>query len=384
MFSLESWLIEDKKPRIMPAVYNFYSILGKSKDHQFTSIIFHPSVEKVVTFENGSRILIKKLSVPSHYLRKYFSMKLMKREALNILRKERFDIVYGMTIYANVAREVGLNQELPSVARLFGSLIWDTMQNGQTIKLHTRFRYQYLEAKKPCDIIICTEDGTQFDKALSEINPGKEVHMMYNGIEHQMRSKLLDMEAVSELPSDLRLISIGRLTAWKRHDLAIDVTHHLVSDHKMNSVKLVILGKGEEKEKLDRKIKKLNLSNYIEIKDPIPHEDLPVFIKDFHIGLFLYDASNLGNALWEMALSGRLICTRPTGKTSDLFADKVNCILSNDPKIMASKINSYYNKNVGFLTNKSRRDISGLLPPWEERIESEMKLIQEGITNLSI
>lgn len=380
MFSLESWLIDNKEPKIMPAVYNFYQVLGKSAHHSFTSIIFHPSVDKEITFQNGSKILIKKLSVPFHYVRKFVSMQAMKNEALRMLDQSSYDVVYGMTIYANIARVVGKQKNVPSVARLFGSLIWDTMQKGDTLKLHTRFRYQYLEAKKPCDILICTEDGTEFDKALAKISPEKKVHMLYNGIQADFRKRLMGLPLVKNMPADMKIISIGRLTSWKRHDMAIQVVKYLVQDHNCNSISLTILGKGEEKENLDQMIKAEGLSEYINLQDPIPHAELPSYLEKFHVGLFLYDASNLGNAMWEAALGGRFICTRPTGKTGKIFREGENSIVGNSANEIAGKLYALLGREVSQVTAQSRQDIDTLLPTWKERIEKEMKIISDEIT----
>jgi len=175
MFSLESWLIEDQEPKIMPAVYNFFRILGASDEHQFKAIIFHPKVEKTVSFPNGSEIHIHKLSVPFHYPRKFVSFYKMEKIGQQYLDQEDYEAVYGLTIYSVVAGNLGRKNNLLSVGRIFGSLIWDELKKGNHWKVYTRFYFQYLEAKKPADLLICTEDGTEFDKVLAELNPGKKV-----------------------------------------------------------------------------------------------------------------------------------------------------------------------------------------------------------------
>ena len=106
MFSLESWLIDGNEPEIMPAVYEFYNFLGNHCEHNFDAVIAHPSVNKVVEFPNGSKVYIYKLKVPVYYIRKFISLPFLKRKAKNLLKKNLdYTHVYGMTIYANVARE---------------------------------------------------------------------------------------------------------------------------------------------------------------------------------------------------------------------------------------------------------------------------------------
>jgi len=202
MFSLESWLIDGKDPEIMPAVYEFYNYLGNHSEHSFEAVIAHPTINKVIDFPNGSKIHICKLKVPFHYIRKFTSLRFLKNKATKILKADNgFSHIYGMTIYANVARVIGKENKLPSIGRLFGSLIWDILQKGQWLKSKTRFHYQLREIKSPCDLTICTEDGTQFDSAIKKYSPDAKVKMLYNGVNKKLRESLLNIPTVKIIDS---------------------------------------------------------------------------------------------------------------------------------------------------------------------------------------
>ena len=376
MFSLENWLIDGKKPEIMPAVYEFYNYLGSHKEHTFDAVIAHPTINKIVEFPNGSKIYINKLSVPFHYIRKYTSLRFLKLKAKKLLEENHnYTHVYGMTIYANIAREIGTEYNLPSIGRLFGSLIWDVLQKGQWLKSKTRFHYQIREIKNPCDLTICTEDGTEFDKAIEKYSPQSYVHMMYNGINPILRKALLSFPVVKTMDSskEIRFCYIARLTQWKRQDLALKIIAELKS--RGLKVSLDIYGRGETENKLRSTIEKLDLSNEVKIQGSIPHDQIPNLLSKYQVAMFLYDASNLGNAMWEAALSGRLILTRDTGKTGNIF-DSKNAIVMSGSNVIAlvEDLMNVLDTELD-LALRSRKTVDKLLPSWNERLENEMNII---------
>jgi len=378
MFSLDSWLVDGKKPEIMPAVYEFYNYLGSHTEHSFDAVIAHPSIDKIIDFPNGSKIYIYKLKVPNHYLRKFFSISFLRNKAEALLLKNKnYHLVYGMTIYANVAKKVGQQHNLFSVGRLFGSLIWDTIQRGKWIRSRTRFYYQRKEIENPCDLTICTEDGTQFDLAINKYSPSSKVEMIYNGVNKDFRKKLLSLPVINRIDSknEIRFCYIARLTQWKRQDMALDVINQLKKSGL--KVTLDIYGKGETQKLIEQKVVALHLTNEVTFKGSVVHEEIPKILKDYQVSMFLYDASNLGNAMWESALSGRLIFTRDTGKTSEIFNEK-NSILVEGENI-GKAIETFIALLDTDITHPtySRKKVDELLPNWEERFDNEIKIISD-------
>ncbi len=377
LFSLDSWLIEDQEPDIMPAVYEFFKYLGRSEEHIFAAYIIHKSVTKTIRFENGSEIHISPLGVPQHYVRKFFSLFAMYKLGRRAIREEQFDVVYGLGVYSIVAGKLGRRFGLPSVSRLFGSLVHDVMSKGQYVKLYTRFILQYLEAKRPADIIICTEDGTEFDTALQQLNPTQTCHMLYNGMNPVLKEKLLALPAIESIDTQepISCISIGRLTQWKRHDLAIRVIYYLRLTHNLD-VSLTIVGKGEERSALVKLVGRLGLGDCVVFKDSIPHGEIVDELERHEIGLFLYDVSNLGNAFWEACLSGRLMVTRWSKKMSGVFAgDHGNIIDSDDPEIIAEQLAMLLKQDFSHIPYNSRQLIDKLFVPWELRFKEELDII---------
>lgn len=381
MFSLDSWLIDGEEPEIMPAGYEFFKYLGSHKEHSFDAVIMHPTTSKVVRFPNNSVINIFQLNAPLHYARKYLSLSYLREKAETILNSEKqYDIIYGTTIYANVARELGIKYNLPSVARLFGSLIWDAIQKKQWIKVYTRFRYQLLEVQKPCDLVICTEDGTEFDKAITKYSPSANFHLLYNGINDGLRKTLLEIPVVSRInkKETIRFCYIARFTNWKRQDLALKIIFKLKNKYGLKT-KLDLYGKGENEDKLIRLIKKLQIQNEVNIVGSVPHKEIPKVLSKYHVSFFLYDASNLGNAMWESAIAGRLIFTRNTGKTSHVLNTN-NSVIMNRENIEEACRNfiNLLDKDIDQPTI-ARKEINDMLPNWKSRLDNEMNLIKDFI-----
>ncbi len=378
MFSLEHWLIDNNKPEIMPAVYEFYNYLGNHSEYTFDAVIAHPTVEKVVEFPNGSKIFICKLSVPFHYIRKFTSLRFLKKKAQNLLDSNKnYTHIYGMTIYANVAKELGKENKIPSIGRLFGSLIWDIIKKGKWFKARTRFHYQLKEINNPCDLTICTEDGTQFDLAIAKYSPDSKVQMMYNGVNTSLRKKLRSLDSVNRIDSkkQINFCYIARLTYWKRQDLALEFIAQLKSIGL--NVQLDIYGRGEQEKFLRKKILQLDLVNEVSIKGSVAHENIPDLLSNYHVSMFLYDASNLGNAMWESSLAGRLIFTRDTGKTEEVF-NLSNAIIMKGTDV-ENAVHDFVNildKDID-LAHKSRQTIHDLLPNWKDRFDEEMKIINQ-------
>ncbi len=373
MFSMEEWIEDGREPRIMPAVYEFFRYLGLSKEDSFEAIIFSKKLSRRITFDNGSFIDVMFLKSRAHYLWKYTSLKRMKEEALRKMEKSRFSAVYGMAIYSNVAREIGNQLAMFSVGRIFGSLLFDYLQKRNFWQIYTRYYYQHLEAKRGCDLIVCTEDGTGFDRAVAKINPEQRLLMYYNGINTKLKEGLLSIKPVTGLSrmEPIRFLSTGRLTYWKRHDLAIRFFSDIL--HQRLNAKLTILGKGKEKQNLKRLAHQLGIEEKVTFLDPVEHHQICKVYENHDICLFMYDHSNLSNSMWEASLAGRLIVTRPTGKTNEVFKNLRNCIISKDENSAKASLLKVITENgENEIALNARETVAGILPSWKKRIEKEL------------
>ena len=387
---LKPWLLDSQEPVGMPAVYNFYKYLGISDEHKFKAYIITKTQDKVVFFPNGSQIFLRKLPINNHIVFRLASYFFMLYLAIKEAKQRKYNVVYGMANYSLCASFVGWLYNLPVVNRVFGTLATGHLQSGQMVKVYARHLLEFITAKFSRGILISTNDGTQYDEFVKFSKRKNPFFHLYNGIDNQFKASLLKIENALEFfpKNEVKIYSIGRLTNWKRHDQAIDVVFKLRQKSQID-YKLTILGDGPDLQSLQKKIDSLNLNDSIKIIKSVPQKQYIELLKSADVCLFCYDHSNLGNALWESALAGRLIAAKNTGDTGKVLRDNVNSIVVADDEyfsdVMASRIlkaTSSKDDNMVSLVESSRKDISNLIPSWEVRIQNEISIIENGARNI--
>jgi len=122
-----------------------------------------------------------------------------------------------------------------------------------------------------------------------------------------------------------KIVSVGRLNKQKNHSLLIDAFADIVNDYP--EYKLVIWGEGDEREKLENKIKQMGLKE----KVLLPGATKQVFDKINSSTMFVLssDFEGMPNALMEaMALGLPVVSTDcPCGGPHDLIQDGENGFL---------------------------------------------------------
>ncbi len=141
----------------------------------------------------------------------------------------------------------------------------------------------------------------------------------------------------------LKLITIGRLVDQKDHLTMLKSINLL---NKKN-IRLLIIGRGDKKEKLVQYIKEKKLSSKIKL---IPFQRNPYkFLRQADIFLFTSKFEGLPNVLLEaQCLKKYIISTEcPTGPKEILLNGKAGDLVSiGDYKKLADKINKYDKKNI--------------------------------------
>ncbi len=377
------WFISGSPPKGMPAVYNFFQYFGHSTGHRFEAIVVNPYVSRVISFENGSKIHLYKIPVKNRILFRLLCLPISYIYALKHIRKGNFDVIYGMANYSLVASLLGKQYAKTTVCRVFGSLASDFVKKKKYSKVFSRHLLEYLTARFGRDILISTNDGTQYD-ALVEFAGRKGVfYHLYNGIDQTFHQKLGSLPPVVYTQGDmLKILSIGRLSHWKRHDLALESIRILVQKYKLNA-HLEILGDGPDKSKLEARVKELGLEEFVTITPAQQQSGYLEALQRSHVCLFCYDNSNLGNSLWEAVYAGRLIAVRNTGDTGNIFSHKKNSLVGTEedfPEDIAEKINAWIQLDLSStqeLIEGARSDISRLILPWPQRFETEIRIISD-------
>ncbi|MEO1409574.1 MAG: glycosyltransferase [Bacteroidota bacterium] len=378
---LTPWLYEDRVPKGMPAVYNLFQHLGHSEEHQFYSIIVNREQNRTLHFPNGSRIELIRFRFPFYYAWKLLVFFYLFLVGARVLRREKFDVVYGLSTFSTVASILGKRFGVFSVSRIYGTILTDPVKKRQYFKLYTRYLFDILAIRYASDLLLCTQDGTQFDRVVHFFDSRKRVDFLYNGMERQLKRRLLQIPLVERLPDDaeLRICYIARLFPYKRQWLGIALVEELVRRHGLR-VRLNILGTGPEEAGLRKMVADKGLMDCVYFIPEMPQDQLPDFVARHHLSLFFYIGGSLGNTMWENALAGRLICTIDNGGTAEVFEDQVNALIAADeadfPVVMAQKIAAWVGKDVSAITGAGRDLVDGIILDWEKRFARELALIE--------
>lgn len=106
-----------------------------------------------------------------------------------------------------------------------------------------------------------------------QVEPHK-LHVMRNGVDLTRFRPIPQLHARSELglQGDPLLISVGHMTERKGHHVAIDAAAELRRTH--SNVKLVIVGNGEEHDRLVAQTRRLGLEAHVQFSGSIPNAEL--------------------------------------------------------------------------------------------------------------
>jgi len=375
--TLIPWFLESKVPQGVPGVYNLYKYLGSTEKYSFYSIVFNPKINFKRKFDNDSTLELKKFSFPFYYLWKFLVFFKLIFWGNKKLKEESFDLIYGLSTFSTIAAYLGKKHKIPSVGRIYGTILTKDVKNRNYLKLYTRFFFDILAIKYPADHVIATLDGTAYDKVFKHFNTKKEVTLYFNGMEEGLRSTLLAQEATSKLSSTdkIRLCYIARLETYKRFELGIGLVEYLVREKAMKNVELTILGNGSQEQSLKSLVAHKQLEDYVRFVPEMPHENLSGFIQEQDVALFFYEGGSLGNILWECAMAGKLIVTVDNGDTGTLFIDGENCVMAPDndklPEVIGDKLSALVDKDISQITQNGRKTVEQKIGTWKDRFEKE-------------
>ena len=167
------------------------------------------------------------------------------------------------------------------------------------------------------DKVVCVSQDVKksFDKLFGEY---AESVVLYNVIdEDEILKKASDTVEWNCKPEQKRLLAVGRLSQEKNYTYLIETCGKLRD--KGYRFYLNILGDGPEKENLERKIKKLNLQRFVELKgftdNPYP------WINSADIILCSSVYEGLSTIVLESLILGKPVVSTPCGGMKELLGD---------------------------------------------------------------
>src|SRR3989344_1140194 len=168
------------------------------------------------------------------------------------------------------------------------------------------------------------------------------IEVVPNGVDFDHFSKAITLEEKHLLrkdlglgDSDIVLVTASRLVYKNAVDDIISALQYLPS-----SYKLLILGTGEEENKLKVKSEKLKFGNRVVFKGFVPHSELPQYLQPSDIFIRPSRSEGLGNAFLEAMAAGIPVIATPVGGIPDFLKDGETGLFCevNNPKSIAQKV----------------------------------------------
>ena len=278
------------------------------------------------------------------------------------------------------------NNKIPIVCRYFG-VNWNP-EKYHTIRQKLKFIQKKRGYKQFGNLVIMTNDGTRGDEYMLKLGcPSNKLRFWKNGVNFQ--NKNLDKKAAKQqilkrwnIPEDHSiLLTVSRLTSWKKVDRSIKALQIILQTNQ--NVTLIVLGDGEERDKLMLLAKDLDIEKNVVFTGAIKHADLGIFYSGANVFLSFYDYSNAGNPLFEAMMHSCCIISINSPAMKDFISSNSAVLLPNfDKSILANEL-------INLLGNQSKQiqlgeaaniEINSRFKNWDDRIQLEileiMKLIQ--------
>ena len=306
-------------------------------------------------------------------------------EIEKIVKHEKVDCLYAYEIFGvKACKKMSLKYGIPLVTRFQGTIL---SQYPNTFLYRLRLYPHHQALKEEANLVVMTNDGTQGDKVLDSLKNKSPRMFAYNGLDllseetqkavlHMNTEELRDGLGIKK--NETMFLTVSRLETWKKVNRAIEGFAQFIQLG--GDGKLVIVGDGEEKERLQSLSKEVNLADRIIFMGAIKHEMVYHYMKACDVFLSLYDLSNVGNPLLEAMAMGKPLITLDVGDTKRVISNEFNGVLISYDEI------KYLGKKMLDLSEDSERRyeignravewIQNNLCSWEKRMEKEYSMVQ--------
>lgn len=314
-----------------------------------------------------------------------------------VLKNNKIDVIYGGgphgVLAAQIVKLLHLRRTFVSVSRFYG--VWDlyskTILGHNWLKLLLNFDVfaaLYLRS----NLKIITNDGTQGDKALSFIRSSNKESLRFyvNGIDEYSidQSDLVKLKDSLVIGNVFSAVCVTRLVSPKRVDRCINVAAAVVNKYSVNDFRLIIVGDGCERERLESLAVDLCVSKYVVFVGSVDNRCVKDYLAVADIFLSTYDISNVGNPLLEAIRATKMIFTLNNGDTAAWITHRENGFIYD---VNDSMVDRMAHDIVDLIGNQSLRDRikeniriteKEKLWTWNERMQAEFsdidKLVKSG------
>lgn len=313
---------------------------------------------------------------------------LAARRLQTLVAESGADLVYAYESSAILAAQwLQLRGALtvPVVARYQGTILGERYAE---LPFALRKLESLLSLRAPASGYVMTNDGTFGDRALRHWNrrvSDSNLLFIRNGIDLSIKSH--DVNRAQALlargldPTHTYLLTVCRLTSWKRVDRAIRILAALQSQ--FPQLRLLVCGDGPARPGLEDAARAAGIADKVHFLGAQPRGEVAVWMHAADVFLSLYDVSNCGNPLFEALLLGKPIVTLDNGATGTVIVDGVNGRLvapaaeDSLPGVVSELLCSAEQRQR--LSLGARAWAERELYSWDERLSREISWLQQLI-----
>lgn len=310
-----------------------------------------------------------------------FSYKL-KKLYRSTLRNRDYDLLYGIGPFGSyIIHQPFLRKGTPLRVSRFLGVASAYKRHKSLLKKPLIFPF-ILGYKAESDLAIMTNDGTQGDEFIKEVNPGiKKILFLKNGIDKNVFLPGNQKEAIlkkHQLSPDVNiLLTVNRLSHQKRVDRLIGLIPSIVEK---TEAKLIIVGDGEKKPALQELAEKSGVAEHIIFTGALPHSEI---VKYYHAADLFYlvnETNNATNPLFEAMFTGNCVIAVNNGDTADFVPDGTGVLVDEEnidsiPEITLRLLHNPALKKE--MAQKAYNHIDSMIQSWEERITFEIDRVEE-------
>jgi len=265
-----------------------------------------------------------------------------------ILLKEKPDILHTHLFHANLlGRILGRICGVPVVISTFHESFSIKGIRKELLKITVNF--------SNLDIAVSKMLADEIIRKKVSISP--KVQIIHNSIDIERintSKRKGELRKELKIPQDVTvLISIGRLAKEKGYNYLVEAIYYLKSRRRSDNIILFIIGEGEERKRIEVKIKRLGLSKIVILLGEI--EDISSYLhaSDIFVTSSLHEGFSL--ATFEAVCAGLPVVSTKMGAVPEIIEDNKTGFLvgAGDSKALAEKIEYVLN-----LSKEERKKIT--------------------------
>ena len=327
----------------------------------------------------NSKIIVIRTETPSKSRIKVAARRCqanMKKKVIELGKQQRFDFIFTIFhpfhLVPKAAVEAAKELDIPSIVKI-DDAVYEKSTGIKSIQRKVEKMINSKTLRSATKVLVSNNDTTKV--IIDEYNvPPERISIMPNGVD-------LSLFNISRKKNPRKVVFAGAMYYHRGLDVLLEAIPKIIK--KIPDVKFVLLGSGNELEKLKVIVLEKNLEGSVEFKGWIDRERIPQNISDASIGigpLRLTDVTSRAlpiKVLEYMAVSLPIIAQKGT-LPDDVLIDKKNGYFIDGTEDLAEKISSLLNEpdKINQMGDQSRLMVQNF--SWDHIIKNILEVVRKN------